>query len=122
MTQYYHLQIFKSLYEFTIELNTKIKKFKKYHRYTIGEKLFNLSLESCVGVYRANSAKNLKQRMEHVSKILEYIQTIFILLRISVDTQAITKENYSSLLLLLKNCEKQLFGWLSYCESLSHDK
>lgn len=122
MGQYYHLKIFKAIYAFCLELNTKMIKFPRYHRYTLGEKLSNFSLKACHGIYCANKKNTPESRARKIEEILEDVQYLFILLRLSYDLKALSKEAYLSLFSSLRDCESQLIAWQTYCININNDK
>ena len=76
MTQYYHLQIFKSLYEFTIELNTKIKiscEFLLIDKQS-QKKIINKIEKGFDFIGSVNKYKRVLPRQKTINKIMNMIK------------------------------------------------
>ena len=55
MARYEHLPIFKKAMELSIYLDTTVRNFSRYHKYTLGSDLRNSSMEIIRLIVRANS-------------------------------------------------------------------
>ncbi len=100
MAQYNHLNIYKASFDFLVCLSRQLKHFQREFRYTIGEKLSNNSIEFIALIYKANSAKSSVLRKEYLENMLDKLQYINILLRLSSELKNISQEKY---ILLAKN-------------------
>ncbi len=113
MAQYNHLNIYKASFDFLVGLSQQLKHFQREYRYTIGEKLTNNSIEFIALIYKANSAKISIKRQEYLEQMLEKLQYINILLRLSFELKNISNDKYIILAKNTQNIEKQLNGWLN---------
>ena len=113
MAQYQHLPIYKQAYDILLRTLVATKDFPREYKFTLGEKLKNEIVELVVHIYRANSAINKKQ---HIESILERIQAIHLLLRLSSDMKILTRRNYAALSQMSDGLGKQAQGWLKSSE------
>ena len=113
MAQYEHLPIYKQTYDILLRTLEATKDFPREYKFTLGEKLKNELLEVIVLIYRANSAINKKQ---HIESILERIQAVQLLLRLSHDMKILTRRNYAALSQMTDSLGKQAQGWLKSSE------
>ena len=113
MAQYQHLPIYKQTYDILLRTLVATKDFPREYKFTLGEKLKNELVELVVHIYRANSAINKKQ---HIESILERIQAIQLLLRLSHDMKILTRRNYAALSQMTDILGKQAQGWLKSSE------
>jgi hypothetical protein len=58
MAQYEHLPIYKKAYDFTVYIEKIVHNFSRYHKYTVGTELRELSREVLRLIRRANDAEN----------------------------------------------------------------
>ena len=113
MAQYQHLPIYKQTYDILQRTLIATKDFPREHRYTLGEKLKTELMELVVHIYRANSAINKKQ---HIESILERVQMVHLLLRLSHDMKVLSRRNYAALAQMTDILGKQAQGWLKSSE------
>ena len=114
MAQYYHLNVYKKSFDFLVEVTRQTSHFQRDFRYTLGEKLNNNTIDFIVWIYKANSAKSLCERAEFIKELLERLQYINVILRLSHELKNISKDKYFELALMTQDVEKQLNGWLSH--------
>lgn len=62
--QYDNLPIYKSALDFCVYIETIVKSFGKYEKYTIGEDLRNYSKEILFLVHKANISQEKKKKLE----------------------------------------------------------
>ena len=94
MAQYQHLPIYKQTYDILMRTMAATKDFPREYKFTLGQKIKDELMELVVHIYRANSAINKKQ---HIESILERIQSIQLLLRLSHDMKILSRRNYAAL-------------------------
>ncbi|MBR1425581.1 four helix bundle protein [bacterium] len=110
MAQYYHLPIYKASYDLLIALMFSIKDFPREFKYTVGERIQNAIIELVISIYRANSSR---EKSDYIKSILESIQYINLLLRITKDLKLITEMRYASFVEQTASIAKQSQGWLA---------
>jgi hypothetical protein len=103
------IPIFAKLYEFYKKLTLGIATFPKTKRYTLGQKLDNITLEIFELLI---SVPNSINKTETLYKISNKIDLLKILLRLTKDTQALTNKSYLELQEMLQEIGKMLGGWI----------
>ena len=109
MAQYQHLPLYKTTYDLLMRLMHITKSFEREYKYTIGEKIQNHILEILLDIYRANGSKN---KTEHLTNLLEHVQMLNVLLRVSHDLKLIATEKYAEIILETASISKQATGWM----------
>ncbi len=61
---YDNLPIYKAALDFAVYMETIVKGFEKYEKYTIGEDLRNYSKELLFMIHRANTSKDKREKIE----------------------------------------------------------
>lgn len=86
-----------------------IATFPKTKRYTLGQKLDNITLEIFELLFSVTNSNN---KTETLSKISNKIDLLKILLRLAKDTQGLTNKSYLELQEMLQEIGKMLGGWI----------
>ncbi len=86
------------------------KDFPREYKYTLGQKLKDELVELVVVIYRANSAPDKEQ---HIRSILERVQAIQLMMRLSHDMRILTRRHYAALSEMTDNLARQAQGWLN---------
>lgn len=111
MAHYEHLPLFKSSYDFMIELYKCISNFPKEYKYTIGEKLKLYSLELVTNIYEINSEKDYVLKKKKFLETINITEKCKILIRVSKDIQILSIKLYSKLSIQIVEILKQLEWW-----------
>lgn len=111
MAQYKHLPIYKITYSLLELISRKTKDFPKDFKYSLGEKIQDECISLIILIYKANSSKN-KQPFIH--SILEKIQVVELLCRLSKDMRLINIESFSEIVTLTDSIARQAQGWENY--------
>ena len=109
MAQYEHLPIYKQTYDILLRTMTATKDFPREYKYTLGQKIKDELIQIVILIYRANSAKDKGQ---HIQEILERIQAVQLLMRLSHDMKILPRRHYAALSEMTENLAKQAQGWL----------
>jgi hypothetical protein len=109
MAQYQHLPIYKLTYDVLLRTMTATKDFPREYKYTLGQKIKDELIELVVLIYRANSAVD---RALHIQTVLERVQTIQLMLRLSHDIRILTRRHYAALSEMTDSLARQAQGWL----------
>jgi len=88
---------------------TATKGFPREYKYTLGQKIKDELVELVILIYRANSAKN---KVQHIEEILERVQAVQLLMRLSHDMKILPRRHYAALSQMTENLAKQAQGWL----------
>ena len=110
MAQYTHLPIYKLTYDLLSEVTKQTRHYPKDFKYSLGAKIRDETVELVVFIYKANSSR--EQRSSFVQLILERLQIIELLLRLSKDMQLLSIPEFSALIVLTDNINRQASGWL----------
>jgi hypothetical protein len=109
MAQYQHLPIYKQTYDVLLRTMTATKDFPREYKYTLGQKIKDELIELVVLIYRANSAAD-KER--HIQMILERVQAIQLMMRLSHDMHILPRRHYAALSQMTDSLARQAQGWL----------
>ena len=103
------IPIFAKLYDFYQNLSFLIIKFPKTKRYTLGQKLDNITLEIFELLFSIPISKDKLTTLTQISIKLDLLK---ILLRLSKDSQSLKEKNYLELQATLQEIGRMLGGWL----------
>ena len=103
------IPIFTKLYEFYKNLNQAVATFPKTKRYTLGQKLDNITLEIFELLFSIPSTDNKITTLQKISIKLDLLK---ILLRLAKDGQATSNKTYLELQSVLQEIGKMLGGWI----------
>lgn len=110
------LPILAKIYDFYKILSQIIVTLPKYNRYTIGSKLDNLALEIIESILAIPFSEN---KLKDLQKISIKLDTLKILVRLSLDCSSITTKKYFQLEIKLSEIGKMLGGWIKSVKSSS---
>ena len=109
MAQYQHLPLYKTTYDLLLELMYITKNYPREFKYSIGEKIQNYMTEILLDIYRANGSKDKKM---HLQNLLERVELLNVLLRVSFDLKILPLEKYADLIEKTNSISKQTCGWI----------
>ena len=108
MSIYNNLTVYKSSYDFLLDVFTFTKNFKREYKYTLGEDMKKETTNMIADIYRANSVESkyllLQSAREHLEVIRLYLRLSRDLKQISLDKFIVFNEKVESI-------SKQLYGW-----------
>ena len=119
MAQYKHLPIYKTTYELLKLITEKTKGFPRDFKFSLGDKIHTECIELVIFVYKANSLR--EQRKENIAMLLERVQVIELMLRLSRDLHLINVETFSEIVELTDSLARQAQGWLNHTTSSRAD-
>ena len=117
MAQYQHLPIYKVTYELLQQITKVTKDFPRDYKHSLGAKLREEVVDLVVFIYKANSF--LRERAHFVALILERMQVIELLVRLSNDMRLINIKAFSETVALTDSIGRQARGWLKTVKPLS---
>jgi len=109
MAQYKHLPIYKGSYDLLMRIMVATKDFPREYKYTLGQKLRDEVLELILFIYRANSTLD---RTAHITAILERLQLVEVMIRLSHDMRVLSRGHYAGLAEMTDSLARQAQGWL----------
>lgn len=119
MAQYKHLPIYKTTYELLETVTRKTKDFPRDFKYSLGDKIRNECLELVVFIYKANTIR--QKREDNIQQILERVQVIELMLRLSKDLRLLNVTGFSEIILLTDSLARQAQGWITHTANLRAD-
>ncbi len=110
MAQFEHLPIYKKAYDLTLYFEKIVRNFSRYHKYTVGAELRQLSREALQLIRLANSTSDKAQVL---IKLRERLEDLKLTIRLCKDLKAFP--NFNSFQYSINdvvNLCKQNEGWL----------
>ncbi len=108
---YDELPIFKATLDFVVYIETIVKNFDKYHKYTLGLDLRTLSIKMLFLVHRANISK--ENRANILEELRDNCEEMKMLLRVSKELQAFHNfNNFEHSSKLIVDICRQAQSWL----------
>ena len=110
MAQYEHLPIYRKAFDLSIYLENTVRNFSKYHKYTLGADLRNVSREIVRLIIRANSERNKIPTLEKARVAIEELK---VTARICKEVKAL--RNFNSFQFMMSetiSLSKQCEGWI----------
>jgi hypothetical protein len=85
-----------------------MKKFERFYRYTLGERMINLNLDILEGITKANRKSDKEEALIDVANKIVVLRTLF---RTCVAQKVITEKQYIPYAMLVDSMGKQCTAW-----------
>ena len=110
MAQYEHLPIYKKAYDMTIYIENIVRGFSRYHKYTLGTDLRNLSREIVRLIIRANSER---ERLSTLHCLRDTNEELKVVLRICKEVKAFKNfQSFTHSIEAAISLSRQSEGWI----------
>ena len=110
MAQYEHLPIYKKAMDMTIYIENIVRGFSRYHKYTLGTDLRNLSREIVRLIIRANSER---ERLSTLHCLRDTIEELKVVLRICKEVKAFNNfQSFTHSIEAAISLSRQSEGWI----------
>jgi CRISPR/Cas system CMR-associated protein Cmr1 (group 7 of RAMP superfamily) len=110
MAQYEHLPIYRKAFDLAVFLENTVRGFSRYHKYTLGTDLRDLSREIVRLVIRVNSEKEKLATLQEVRVAIEGLK---VTARISKEVKAFNNFNtFKQVMAEAISLSKQCEGWI----------
>ena len=109
MAQYKHLPIYKATYDLLLKVTEVTRHYPKDFKHSTGVMLRDEVMYVVLLIYRANATR--EHRIEVTAEIVERLQVIELLLRLSCDLRFISQKQFSSIVTLTDAIVRQAAGW-----------
>jgi len=107
---YENLPVYKKALDLTVYFENIVRNFSRYHKYTVGTELRNLSRRILVLIAKANIRR---ERISTLAEALQSLEELKILIRICKEIKAFqTFKSYEFATRLTIEVAKQCEGWL----------
>ena len=103
----------KLAYDLLLAIYERTKLFTREHKYTLGEKLKNETLELLINIYKANKSKQAT-RLQYIETARQNIEVVRLLLRVTKDLKIIGIKGHVALNVQVEELSKQLSSWQKY--------
>jgi hypothetical protein len=111
MAQFQHLPIYKHTVDLLGVVVELTKHMPRDFKASIGGEVRTAIVRIVVLIGRANAATAMARRAEHIDELLEHLQAVELLLRVSRDQQFISTSQWSRTAELTASIGKQAGGW-----------
>lgn len=108
MARYQHLPIFQAIYDLCLEIHQRVSNFPRVHKYSIGEKLKNISFDLMDFIIKANSNKDKEVFLQEAESILERLK---IYIRLCFDLKILGSKSFEFLNRKMDEISRQLNKW-----------
>lgn len=105
-----HLPIYKRAGELARLVADLSKGWRRDFKRTLGEKVLNECIDVSILVFRANTAGG-QERVAHIQQILERIQVVELMLRLSVDLGLLNSTQHGRAIQITDDIGRQATGW-----------
>lgn len=102
------LNIYKVAYQFLVEVSKLTAQFPRNFRASMGEQIRTEAVRLVVLVIRANTAR---AKGPYLEELLERLQVIEVLIRLSTDMRFMSDGQYAKAIELTSSIGKQANGW-----------
>lgn len=109
MAQYQHLPIYKATYDLLLKVTEATRHFPRDFKHSLAAMLREEVLAVVVLIYRANSARD--KRTELLDQVVERMQVVELMLRLSKDMRFLSIKQFSSIVELTDSVLRQASGW-----------
>jgi len=113
MALFSELPVYKLGYDLLLAIYARTKLFTREHKYTLGEKLKNETLELLINIYKANKSKQAT-RLQYIENARQNTEVVRLLLRVAKDIKIIGIKGHVALNVQVEELSKQLFSWQKY--------
>ena len=110
MAQYEHLPIYRKAFDMTVSIENMVRGFSRYHKYTLGTDLRNLSREVVRLIVRANSERD---RLPTLTLLRDTIEELKVTVRVCKEAKAFHNFNsFKHLISEVISLGRQSEGWI----------
>lgn len=116
MARYEHIAIFQSAYMLTLEIYKTTKNFSREYKYTLGERLKNLTHELLDLVIKTNNMPG-REKLDGIKQIDNKKEELRIHLRLAHDLKVISHGHLGVFNEKIEEIGKQAGGWAKWIAS-----
>lgn len=110
MGLYTNLPIYHQTYDLLKLVVNRVRDFPRDLKFSLGDRIRNETVDLVVFIYKANSNTN---KVPFLAEMLERLQVIQLLVRLSKDMQCISIKQFSEISNTIQGLSKQTRGWLN---------
>lgn len=110
MAFYEHLPIYKKAVDLTVWFEKAVRNFSRYHKYTLGTELRNVSRRITIEITKANS---VREKLPVLLDIRQMLEELKILIRIAKEVKVFKSFNsFEYVMREIVEISKQNEGWI----------
>jgi hypothetical protein len=111
MARYRHLPVWKAALDLAVHLEHAVRRFPRYHKYTLGSELRQTAQRACRLVARANDARDAA-RLTALDELVHTVEEMKTLLTLAKEVEAFGSFNeFAGAAERVVNLGKQSGGW-----------
>jgi hypothetical protein len=112
MNQHSHLPIYNTTFSLLKDLHQRVPKFAKLYKYTLGERMLDSTMNMLMIIIKANSQKDMKERVFLIEALMEKTDEMLIHIRIAEELKLFNSQNaYPFLAQKITDISRQSAGW-----------
>jgi hypothetical protein len=108
MARYQHLPVFQDSYDLVIEIHKRVEKFPRVHRYSIGEKLKDISFNILDFIIRANS---IEQKTDTLKEAELSVERLKVYVRLCYDLKIFSLKGFEYVARKIDTINRQVLKW-----------
>ena len=108
MARYQHLPVFQDTYDLVLEIHRRVENFPRVHRYSIGEKIKNISFDLLDVIIKANSVKQKTEILREAGATTEKLK---IYIRLTFDLKIMGAKGFEYLTRKMDEISRQVSKW-----------
>jgi hypothetical protein len=108
MARYQHLPVFQDSYDLVIEIHKRVEKFPRIHRYSIGEKLKEISFNILDLIIKTNS---LEQKTETLKEAEMLVEKLKVYIRLCYDLKIFGSKGFEYVVKKIDAINRQILKW-----------
>lgn len=105
------LQIYRDSYNLTGKIYASMPEMERMHRFTIGSKMLDASLDMFKWIILANNTRIKDERLKYLDEFISNFEKLRVFLRICSDFKLIKMNTLADLFILTDSISKQTNGW-----------
>ncbi|WP_192485335.1 MULTISPECIES: four helix bundle protein [Cysteiniphilum] len=112
MAQYEHLPIYRQTMAFAVYIETIVRNFSRYYKYSLGSDLRDLAHQSVFLVIQAN---NQAERLTTLFQLRDLFEQLKIMMRLCKEVKAFNNsQSFIEGMTQIVNLSRQTEGWIKY--------
>lgn len=107
------LNVYRDFYRLTQYILIEAPKFPRIYKYTLGERMMNVSLECLKYIQLINVSYDKETRLNYFNLLIAEFESLKILCRLSSDSniRCLSKNKFAFIVDLLSSIGKQITAW-----------
>ena len=109
--------IIQCAYQLVLELHQLLSRFPKHHRYQLGDRLGQMTLDFFQATMKANFTRDLRQRSVMLEQLSGDLFQVRMMMRMGHDLKILSKGQWTAFNTRIEDIRTQLIGWSHWVNS-----